>query len=59
MHLQVILPNEEVDIRAVSTGEECMGRNLQGLSEEGIKERIVEAKEQYFKSSMITCTEQD
>lgn len=59
MHLQMILPNEEIDSRAVSTGEECMGKNLQGLSEEGIKEGIVEAKEQYFKSSMITHSEED
>jgi len=29
------------------------------IIEEGIKERILEAKEQYFKGSMITHTERD
>lgn len=40
----------------MSIGEEYVVRILQGHTEEGIKERILEAKEQYFKSSMITHT---
>lgn len=46
-----------MEIRAVSIGEEYVGRILWGHIGKGIKERILEAKEQYYKGSVITHTE--
>lgn len=39
LHLWMMSPNKETEIRVIDSGEEYVGKNPQGFSEEGINKR--------------------